>query len=231
MRYEKKFTFSSLLYDEVKESLLRSSYLFTKAFPPRRNNTLYLDNNTFGNYRDNIAGLSKRSKGRLRWYTKKGESSFDENTEFFLEIKIRKNFLGEKITEKILLPENILEGTQLSLINYLIDSAPNNIKPFLTPCTELSLGVSYDREYYQSESLDIRCTLDSNLVYWDITNDNSIENSRSNWIPYMMDYSILEVKCDPETFNEISNSSDPFFESITMGRHSKYAVGLSLINK
>lgn len=231
MRYEKKFTFSSLLYDEIKENLLQSSYLFKQAFPPRRNNTLYLDNNTFGNYRDNIAGLSNRSKGRLRWYTKKGDSSFNENTEFSLEIKIRKNLLGEKITEKIFLPKNILEGSQLSLINYLIDSVSNNIKPFLTPCTELSLGVSYDREYYQSEFSDIRCTLDSNLIYWDITGNNSIKDFRFNWIPYTMDYSILEVKCDPETFDEISNSPDPFFESITMGRHSKYAVGLSLINK
>ena len=231
MRYEKKFTFSSLLYDEVKESLLRSSYLFKEAFPPRRNNTLYLDNNTLGNYRDNIAGLSKRSKARLRWYTGKGNLSFDENTEFYLEIKIRKNFLGDKITEKISLPKNILEGSYQSLINFLIKSVSNNIKPFLTPCTELSLGVSYDREYYQSQSLDLRCTIDNNLIYWDITNNNSMKYSESNWIPHIMEYSVLEIKCDPETYRKISTSFEPFFQSITMGRHSKYAVGLSLVNK
>ena len=231
MRYEKKYTFSSVLVDEIRESLYRSSFLFHKAFPARRVNTLYLDTIGFDDYRNNLDGLSSRSKTRLRWYTEKGKSHCDDSTEFRLEVKLRKNALGEKIVHKIRLPKNTINGSGTKLINCLIENVPDNFKPFLTPCSLLSLGVSYDREYYQSKSIDLRCTIDSGLTFWDPIDGWWTLNSEFSPASYPMEYGVLEMKFEPDVYDLVANGLESLFQKVSSGRHSKYAVGRAIIHR
>ncbi len=228
MRYEKKFTFSNIFLDEIREYIYQSSYVFSETFPIRRINTLYFDNVHFEDYRANLTGLSNRSKIRLRWYTEKGQSNCDENTDFSLEVKLRKNFLGEKITHKIRLSRDVLYGPVIELINHLIQNVPDHFKPFLTPCSEVALGVSYDREYYESTYIKLRCTLDSNLIFWDPTGGLTLgfePNSRS----YLMEYGVMEMKFDSDVYEVIANGLEPLFQMMSSGRHSKYAAGVGMI--
>ena len=231
MRYEKKYTFSIEFLDEIRESLRHSSFIFDDVFSKRRVNTLYLDTIGLEDYRNNLDGVSDRSKVRLRWYTEKGKSYCNENISFRLEVKLRKNFMGEKIVHKMDLPNDILRGSSISLINYLIESSPNHFKPFLTPCSLASLGVCYDREYYQSRSIDLRCTIDSDLKFWDPMDGWLTLNSKFSQASYPMEYGIMEMKFGPEIYDLISNTSEPLFQKLSSGRHSKYAVGLGIIHR
>ena len=230
MRYEKKYTFSSVFLDEIRENLYRSSYVFEEAFPVRRINTLYLDTIRSDNYRDNLTGLSNRSKTRLRWYTEKGKFYSDENTNFRLEVKLRKNFLGEKMVHEINLPNNLFCGSHTEFINYLIKNAPDHFKPFLTPCSEVVLGVSYNREYYQSNSIDLRCTLDSDLIFWDPISGLMLEQEMKTGF-YLMEYGVMEMKFDSDVYNIIANGFEPLFQIVSSGRHSKYSVGTGMIHR
>lgn len=231
MRYEKKYTFSIEFLDEIRESIRRSSFIFDNAFPKRRVNSLYLDTISFEDYRNNLDGVSNRSKVRLRWYTEEGKSYCNKNISFRLEVKLRKNFVGEKIVHKIDLPNDILRGSSINLINYLIESSPNHLRPFLTPCSAASLGVCYDREYYQSRSIDLRCTVDSDLKFWDPMDGWLALNSEFNQASYPMEYGIVEIKFEPEVYDLISSTSEPLFEKLSSGRHSKYAVGRGIIHR
>tara|TARA_B100000809_G_C15105326_1_gene518507 strand:+ start:1346 stop:2041 length:696 start_codon:yes stop_codon:yes gene_type:complete len=231
VRYEKKYTFSAEFLDEIRGSLRHSPFVFDDAFSKRRVNTLYLDTIGLENYRDNLDGVSNRSKVRLRWYTEKGKSYCNESINFRLEVKLRKNFMGEKIVHKMDLPNDILRGSSINLINYLIKNSPNHFKPFLTPCSLASLGVCYDREYYQSRSIDLRCTIDSDLKFWDPMDGWLTLNSEFNQASYPMEYGIMEMKFGPEIYDLISNTPDPLLQKVSSGRHSKYAIGLGIIHR
>ena len=231
MRYEKKYTFSIEFLDEIRESLRHSLFVFDDAFSKRRVNTLYLDTIGLEDYRNNLDGVSDRSKVRLRWYTEKGKSYCNENISFRLEVKLRKNFMGEKIVHKMDLPNDILRGSSINLINYLIENSPNHFKPFLTPCSLASLGVCYDREYYQSRSIDLRCTIDSDLKFWDPMDGWLTLSSEFSQASYPMEYGIMEMKFGPEVYDLISNTPEPLFQKVSSGRHSKYAVGLGIIHR
>lgn len=230
MRYEKKYTFSSLFLDEMRDAIFDSSFIFKEAFPIRRVSSIYFDNSNFDDLNSNLSGISNRSKARLRWYSHKGNSFYDQDTEFNLEIKLRRNFLGDKIVESINLPKDIMMNPDINLINYLINNMPNKVKPYLTPSTELSLGVSYDREYYASNLFDLRCTLDSNLRYIDLSNKGSVESLFDSH-SYDMEYCVIEMKYDHEAAKLIENGSIDLFPLLRSGRHSKYVVGKSLISK
>ena len=68
MRYEKKYTFSRLFLDEMRDAIFDSSFIFKEAFPIRRVNSIYFDNSNFDDLNSNLSGISNRSKARLRWY-------------------------------------------------------------------------------------------------------------------------------------------------------------------
>jgi len=56
----------------------------TRPFNDRTINTIYYDTDNYITAQDNLAGISKRSKYRVRWYD-------NENKNFNYEIKIKKN--------------------------------------------------------------------------------------------------------------------------------------------
>jgi len=68
--------------------------VFGLDYPSRYVNNIYLDTNDYTHYWDNVAGLSKRIKVRIRRY---GDShGFIANP--VLEFKIKDNMLGSKVS-------------------------------------------------------------------------------------------------------------------------------------
>ena len=56
-------------------------------------------------------------------------------------------------------------------------------------------------------------------------------NSEFNQASYSMEYGIVEIKFEPEVYDLISSTSEPLFEKLSSGRHSKYAVGRGIIHR
>ena len=69
MRQEKKYTFSLGNLYNVRKSILDSIYAISKTYNNRYVNSIYLDSFNSLDYQENLTGLSKRSKARLRWYS------------------------------------------------------------------------------------------------------------------------------------------------------------------
>ena len=65
-RIEKKFVLGKLKNDFLKKLLLING--FNKQYPDRNISSIYLDTLNYNFAKDNINGVSRRKKIRLRWY-------------------------------------------------------------------------------------------------------------------------------------------------------------------
>ena len=216
MRLEIKIPYPSRHYLSVERCLLGIRGL-NKLFSNRQVNSIYYDNQTHEIAKDNINGLSKRCKLRLRYY--------DVNENCFLEIKKKINKFGFK---KIIdLKKNINNVDysnlflNLSKFNSEIlndDYAKNYIlNSFLKP----QLCVSYTREY--SAFRNIRITHDKCI------NFRPIEIEKFNTLKLINDdINVLEIKFN----NKYLDDAIKFINltSLKPKRFSKYLRGLSLFN-
>lgn len=227
-RQEKKYTFSITNLSDVKKNIQNSIHSISKSYDDRYVNSLYLDSFDHLNYEENLGGISNRSKARLRWYSSKPFAKITKNTDIFFEIKTRANLFGSKLVHKINLPDHTISYDHNLMINYLRKILPLKFLPFLDHCSVFSLGVSYEREYYETNLKKLRLTIDKNINYikpnnFEVLNFKQIEI-------YVSEYAILELKFPKNSDNEIADIPVDFLD-ITSGRHSKYSVGINLINK
>ena len=155
LRYERKWIFENGNYHDILNKALKSKFLFRLHYPKRFVNSLYFDDHNHTSVRENLSGISDRTKFRIRWY---GKNRFILNNPK-LEIKIKKNFLNYK---KIY-PLKNLDGLTLKNTNHikLICGVVNNIlKKQLLIAT---ITTHYERLYLISNNKKIRVTLDYNL--------------------------------------------------------------------
>ena len=152
-RYERKYRIETSSLREVESILRMHPSSFQTAFEDRRINSIYFDNFSFSALDQNLAGISKRAKVRLRWY---GEDILKVKDPT-LEIKIKNNFTNRK--ENIPMPSIDL-STAFDFKTYLQDHA--QIKEALLPVSI----VRYLRSYYISQNKRIRATIDRELSYY-----------------------------------------------------------------
>jgi hypothetical protein len=230
MRYEKKYTFSIKDLETIRDDFKISKLGFSTAHPTRYNHSIYFDSFNYDDAMDNISGLSKRYKVRLRWYSDLKNFSINKETKFQLEIKLKRNALGEKIVHPINLSKEILTGNEISLINFITKQLPPEHKPYLSHCTNLSLGVFYKREYLVSKGIDMRATIDTKITYW---NPDKIYLGKKYFNKiYETEYGVVEIKYPEDTYSSIKIEDLSLISNkITPARHSKYVVGSTLINK
>lgn len=228
MRQEKKYTFGITNLSEVKKNIQDSVHSISKSYEDRYVNSLYLDSFDHLNYEENLGGISSRSKARLRWYSKKPFFKITKDTDIYFEIKIRKNLFGSKFIHKFNFSSDAILFNNNSMINYLRKILPLNFLPYIDHCSILSLGVSYEREYYEDYTKKFRLTIDKNIKFirpnfFEIFNFEQIET-------YNLEYGVLELKFLKNMSNEMNNISLDC-APLTPGRHSKYSVGINLISK
>lgn len=216
-RYEIKFVLNELEYHEAK-CFLKIIKAFT-SFPERNVNSVYFDTLEFKSVKDNISGISERKKVRLRWY---------EKAEFspVIEIKNRFSRLGSKNNFKIkfLTPENLNSFSSRvvskKIFKYIRDE--NRENSFFYNYYFPVLGVSYDREYYETKE-GLRITIDKKISFKPITLDRSVKfHKKINYEKRVMELKFpVELK---DHVNELIRNLN-----LTPKRHSKYLVGLSKI--
>ena len=218
-RYEKKYHIRSEFENLLNISIKKHPALFSLAYPARYINNIYFDTKDHSHYWDNVEGLAKRIKVRIRWY---GEQ-FGSVSSPILEFKIKDNMTGSKLSFQM---SDFTVASSLSLEQvheqFKLLPIDNSVKEYLLTL-EFILMNRYYREYYVSQDGDFRLTVDSNLSFIKLSN-------RENYFLNKIDYpysKILELKYDAhlEPKSSIVSSALPF----RMTRSSKYIYGAQLL--
>ncbi len=209
-RYERKFIIPGLNLAKVRSLIKLHPACFKQVYPRRTVNNIYLDSLDMRSYHDNLLGLGRRAKVRIRWYG--GDFKKAENP--VLEIKTKENLLGGKFHYPLgnfglnknlnkILPEVIKKS-----------EVPEIIKPHLSDLRVSSVN-SYSREYYISGDKKVRLTVDYDLRFYN-QNIKMVGKDASNVI--------LELKYDMENANKAGFISNRL--PCRVAKNSKYVAGV-----
>lgn len=193
LRIEKKIVLGIHRADFLKKKLLENS--FTKHFQDREISSLYIDTINYDHAKDNINGISRRKKIRLRWYNK-------DTSKIFIEEKKKNNFTVWKNVKNFnfeLNKQNL--SNQFSYFSFL----KNNNYKFI-------LKTNYKRSYWLSGNNKIRATIDNNLKASPSFNNNFIN----------LPDTILEFKFSPKDENSFRDLFRENFCDLRINKYSKY---------
>jgi hypothetical protein len=217
-RYEIKIPISESNFSVYKTWFLQLKGLST-LYNARIINSIYFDCLDNSSARDNISGLFRRSKYRIRWY---GNST---DSECFAEIKIKNGRIGKKIVLPTHTKFDDLKIEDAFLVNnsWFKNPGDTSIIPLIASKILLPiLYVKYQRFYYLFEG-SIRLTFDLSPLFRSFYN----KGTKSSWKTDNLN--VLEIKFNSENLSKAKNfiSKSPFVPR----KHSKYLRGLALCNK
>ena len=154
-RYERKWVFNNVNVLFLINALFRSKFLFNFQYEKRKVNSIYFDDQNYSSIRENLDGVSEKTKYRIRWYGKKNII-----TKPSFEIKSKKGFETKKTFLDIVELNNLslIENSNLIKIKNLINNK-FKFKKIIFPL----LTTHYDREYFISNNRLVRATVDYNL--------------------------------------------------------------------
>lgn len=206
-RYEKKFILNRTVNHKFIHFLYKNN--FQKLYNDRIINNIYLDDINKQKVTENIDGLSRRKKIRIRWYGDKFLES-EKN----LEIKIKEEFLNKK--KIIYLGKHILESQNKipSFIGKIKKNLNNcNKKEYLEyriDSMQPTLLNNYLRSYYTDKNNEFRITVDDMIKYYSPLTKNVFNETSI----------VIEIKHNSKI---IYNSYD--FPFLRLTRYSKYVKG------
>lgn len=189
-----------------------------QSYDSRVVNSIYYDDDANSSVSDNISGISKRQKFRVRWY------GSDISYKPKLEIKTRVNKTGLKMNLDF--PE---ENTAIQTLNLLeIGEAFQLTLRKQFPNFSLNLNpkiqVRYEREYFE-DSQGLRVTIDQNINFWDV---NRVSKPFSSAIiPYSQN--VIEFKFITDSYPMVCDLLR--MTNFLPKRHSKYLIGLAKIGQ
>jgi len=204
MRYERKYRIENQHFLQVLQEIMSIQGAFSSAYPDRWVNSIYLDNMDYRALRENLSGVSNRSKYRMRWY---GED-YQNISNPILEEKIKANLLGyknlKKLTSTTLSSSNIRSKLDIDILKDL------NQEPVVM--------VRYLRTYLESYDRRVRITIDRELQY------RGINNYEIDPFPIVDDAIILEMKYDQNIEEEIDDILQAIKYRLT--KNSKFVSGM-----
>lgn len=202
VRYERKYRIEDATADEVRAVIRQNPGVFSTAYPDRYINSIYLDDSSFSALQENLAGISNRSKYRVRWY----DSDLVNITNPTLEIKIKDNFTNTK--KLIKLPDFKLTDN-FDVVDFL-----NKTLPLPNRLFPVSL-IRYYRNYYLSADRKVRATIDQQQTYYMYQGRLLMRQS-----PFQDSAIILEIKYEAKE----DDDCDYIFQHIPfrLTKNSKY---------
>ena len=120
LRYELKLVCQEAAYPRVRMALRLHASAIGVLHPTRRVQSLYLDTPFGQALEDNLAGLSRREKMRLRWY---GDEA--DRVQGTLERKIRENMLGWKESFRLAEPLAVEGVGRRAFVRALAQALPD----------------------------------------------------------------------------------------------------------
>lgn len=216
-RYERKFYVDNFNREEIENMLKFHPAMFKEIYYERRINSIYFDSFGLQHYFDNINGITRRLKVRIRWY----EDLFGFIEKPMLELKIKHNLHVGKLLY-LLEPFTLDNVFSIDTIRNIFrkSSCPEVFKLHLMKLN-FSLLNSYMRKYFLSSDQKYRVTIDDDMEVYKIATyqNNFLHKSKDN------KGIILELKYnkpDDKFADYITNNF-----SFRMTRSSKYVDGLS----
>ena len=204
MRYERKYRIDHQHYLQVLQEMKTIPGAFAEAYEDRWVNSIYLDNTDFNAMRENLSGVSDRSKYRLRWYGK--DYNMIHNP--ILEEKVKHNLLGFK-RNKGLKSGDVSANSVRSILDIPIIK-DRGLVPVVM--------VRYLRTYLESYDHRVRITIDRSLEY------RGVSNYVVDPFPIIDEAIILEIKYDQEIEQEIDYILQAVKYRLT--KNSKFVSGM-----
>lgn len=221
-RYERKFVYEHIELEDLIQEVCTNSFAFREIYQARRINNIYFDDGNFDFYKQNVSGVGRRLKYRLRWYG----ADFHLIEQPTFEIKMKFGEVGDKISYKM--PDFKADLRQLSLhdiyqlisketknSNLLIDSKFYQLYP--------ALYNAYERRYFMSFCNRFRITLDYHQHFYN-PNFRNFSLSKSSLDEKEV---ILELKYLPE-HDKVSREVSQQFKT-RLSKNSKYVRGMELV--
>lgn len=207
-RFERKYVIKPEQYHAFLFELTKSGY--AEIYKQRQINNIYLDDYNYTNVLDNVEGISKRTKTRIRWY---GEMF--SNSKKTVEFKIKSDDVNRK--EHIKLSEVQLKSFEDSHTFWDTLQAQmtetKQVKYYTNQLFALqpTLLNSYTRNYFSNIDESVRITIDKDLFYYSPmtyteTNDTNI---------------VVEIK-----YNAKEILTGNLLSHLALTKHSKYIKGI-----
>jgi len=218
-RYEKKFVILELEPCEIEYLIKNNPAMFSEIFYERRVNNIYLDSMDLKSYKENLAGVSERTKIRIRWYGK----IFGLIKKPILELKIKKNELGRKLSfplDSFILDKNF--SLELLRKVFLKSNLPRWLTEQLKLCHPTLLN-SYKRKYFISSDKKHRITLDKDQIFFRIKSGNNLFNEKIR----DRKICILEIKNLLKDYEKTKNITE--YLPFRLVANSKYIKGIDLL--
>lgn len=219
-RYERKFTLSEQFKGEVDVIIRQNPTIFRKSYESRQVNNIYFDTPGLDCFFDNLFGVGKRWKARIRWYGKLNQHVRKP----ILELKIKKGHLGTKKSWPLLELELTNTNFNSRMLNTVIRESeiPDDIKNRLL-CMQPVLINNYKRQYYVSADNNFRLTVDTELEYRDSKHyiNGSLQQYKERG------KIVLELKYDKEKDEQARTISNLF--PFRLNKNSKFVTGMNFI--
>ena len=215
-RHERKFDITHLDKVEVESILRLHPAIFREIYHTRFVNNIYFDSHEKQHYFENINGVSRRLKVRIRWYN----DLFGYIDKPVLELKVKHNLHVGKLSYP-LHPFTLDSTLNIKSIREILNKSalPEAIKHHIVDL-EFSLLNHYERKYFLSADRKYRVTLDSGMkAYW-------LSSFSNTFLQENIDYSGITVELKyTEQGDEGADKITRYFP-FRMTRSSKYVKGI-----
>jgi len=216
LRFEVKIPVPLNRLEDILIWLRTHPLMFKNRYKDRYVNSLYLDDPMMSIYEENLSGVSRRKKVRIRWY-----KSIIKSKKACLEFKHRISGKGHKTTfplsfdlsDSFVTWRELIADCYSQLEDYDKTKWGNSISPVLI--------CRYHRQYYESACGIMRATIDSKIQVYD---QRSHEKPNTEKSVSLGEYVLLELKTEHGSEKELSAliATCPLRPS----RHSKYVLGI-----
>lgn len=198
------------------------SWIFSKTklinlFPDRKVNNIYFETHDYLSAKDNLDGISKRTKVRYRWY-----GSFDNKNYLngALEFKRKLNNIGWKENHPMLLDDKAFFNYGL-LIKSILKNLPSKEQIEFSNYNLPFVLNGYHRKYFATSDKQIRVTVDSLINAYDQRWNFSVMKKNRIILPNIV---IVEFKFSQDFKDKAIKLIHDF--PFRISKHSKYITSI-----
>ncbi len=223
LRFERKFVYTaSQVGDIIENTVLSNSFGFSEIYERRSVNNIYLDDQSFSFYTQNVSGDHIREKYRFRWYG----DDFSEINNPTLEIKKKFGDVGDKVSLNL---NNFNLNIEKCAVDKVYETLVKEIATMDAPQFFNKLQIltptlynSYERRYFLSDCGKFRITIDYNMLFY----NPQFKNYKTSEMG-LTDI-VLELKYKREYDDESRQLSQEI--DCRLSKNSKYVRGIENIN-
>jgi len=217
-RYERKFVGNNMPRAVAEMIVKQNRAFFVAVFHPRQVNNIYFDTPGLDCYFDNLFGVAKRWKARVRWY----DNQFGNIDSPVLEFKLKQGHTGTK--KSFQLPSFKIDKNNFNAAHWKKifgeASLPEEITEKLSGLQPVLLN-SYLRSYFTTVNKEFRITVDDRLEYF---------NLRPSWNILIHKHkevfkTVVELKYDTALDSKAAEITNQF--PFRLDKNSKFVSGMS----